>query len=157
MLNPHQNSILPRLGLFTLTTVSIALLTSRPSQAQSCQPLPVVAGEGTEVEKSISAPSIGVYRNNWDTDFSAENATASQYLANITAQDGGEYSIEMYLKYADGSADEIYNQSVGFEPGESLNISGVPRLDEQPYQVNLSVGGLTAVGNHYNATVSACP
>lgn len=141
-------------GLVAAAALSWGL--TLPAQAQSCQALPVVGGQGTDVEKTISTPSLGVFRNNWDTDFAAADIPAQRYIASIEAEDGGEYSIEMYLKYADGTADEVYNDIVGLSVGETLEISGTRRLSDQPYQINLSVGGISAVGNAYEASVVAC-
>lgn len=147
-----SHSLLAAIGLAVGTT----LITQSPSSAQTCAPLPVVGGQGTEVDKAVSPPSIGVFRNNWDTDFSTGDVSASRYTALIEAEDPGEYSVEMYLKYPDGNADEIFNDGVELSAGERFNISGTRRLGDRPYQINLSVGGLSAVGNSYSASVSGC-
>ena len=141
--------------LVTISTV-LAGLSQSPLQAQSCQALSVVKGEGTVVEKSVSIPSIAILRNNWDTDFNAAAVPADLYVATVEVEDGGEYSIEMYLKYPDDSADEVFNDSVRLSAGETLEIEGSRRLDDRPYQINLSVGGISAAGQNYRASVVGC-
>jgi hypothetical protein len=62
----------------------------------------------------------------------------------------------MYLKYNDGTADKVYDQTATLAKNRALTISGTRRLNANPYQVNLFVGGIPVVGNSYTAAVAGC-
>jgi hypothetical protein len=132
--------------------------TNSPVTAATCRAFPVVGGEGASVEKTVSPPGASVvYRNNWNTDFAVEpTASYRRYVATIRAKDAGEYTIRMNLKYSDNTSDEVYNKTVSLKEGESINISGNSRRNEIPYQVNVYVGELNAVGKTYRTSVIGC-
>lgn len=144
-------------GLASVAIAGIAL----PAQAQSCTPLEVVNGRGeTEVTKTVSPPSALVTRSNWNTDFSVPNgANYSRYVATVRSrsQDNGEFTIAMNLKYSNGGADRVHDgRRVAIAAGDSITITGNPRNNQQPFQVNLEVGGTRAIGITYSLTVSGC-
>lgn len=134
----------------------------QPTIAQSCTPFPVVGGEGTEVKKTVSVPGIpGPFglqiNNNWNTDFAISPLKKyRRYIIKFTAESEGEYTIRVYLKYSDNTADEVYNQKNSLTPGQSLNITGSPRTEEIPYQVNVFVGEVESVGKSYIISVDGC-
>lgn len=152
-------------------TVAAAILLAglglaSPAWAQTCQPLAVVGGEGSEVVKEISPPAVPFVpfipfaktRNNWNTDWAVPGgAQFREFIATITAEEGGKFDIEMYLKYSDQTADLFYDQN-NFElgAGEPLEITATARPEEQPYQVNLYIGGIDAVGKDITASVVGC-
>jgi hypothetical protein len=130
------------------------------AQAQTCRPLAVVNGQGTTVEKKISPPGSPLpygqaFRNNWNTDFVVNNR-AQRYIAKIVAINGGKYRVAMHLKYPNNTSDKVYEQTLTLTDGKAVTISGSPRTDQTPYQVNILVGGVPVVGNSYRASVAAC-
>lgn len=143
-----------------LASVAIAG-TALPAHAQSCTPLEVVDGRGeTEITKTVSPPSALVTRSNWNTDFSVPNgASYSRYVATVRSrsQNDGEFTIAMNLKYSNGGADRVHDsRRVAIAAGDSITITGNPRNNQQPFQVNVEVGGARAIGITYSLTVSGC-
>ena len=149
-----------------LSGVITTLITSAtlPAYAQQCTPLPLVGGVGTEVKKTITTPSIPgpfgikVARDNWNTDWSVPNPQRfTSYKATIVSESTSDYSIKMYLKYPDETADLYYEQNdITVQAGKPLELKTSSRRNEQPYQVNLFVGGISSVGNEYRASVYGC-
>jgi hypothetical protein len=146
------------LGTGIIALSSLSLSTNLPAEAQSCRALPVVGGEGASVEKTVSPPGASViYRNNWNTDFAVEpTVNYNRYVSNVRARDGGEYTIRMNLKYSDNTSEEVYSRTVALKEGETLSIAGTPSRNDIPYQVNVYVGELNAVGNTYRVSTVAC-
>ncbi|WP_139276599.1 hypothetical protein [Spirulina major] len=134
----------------------------------TCMRLMVVGGrdEQNTVEKRISVPTvtgpfgIGV-RNNWNTDWIVPVPQQFRsFIAMIDAidEDGSsDYDIELNLKYNDDTSDEIFDQDEQrISTDEPLRIDARPRADNQPYQVNVFVGGVDHVGDRYQASVYGC-
>ncbi len=127
--------------------------------AETCTPLELVGGRGNQVTKTVTIPSVfGVNRTNWNTDWSVpSNHQFKRFEATITSEENNSYQIKMYLKYSDGTASEFYKRKeVLIRSGTPLKISATPRVKEQPYQVNLLIGGLKATGQTYSAQVLGC-
>jgi hypothetical protein len=125
---------------------------------QSCIPLQVVGGNATQVQKKVSLPGAIASRSNWNTDFVVPgNQTFQRYVATIEPLNRAKYSVQMFLKYSNGTADQVYNQTATLPQNQAFTISGAPRVDASPYQVNVSVGGVQALGNTYKLSVSGCP
>ena len=132
---------------------------SSPSKAESCIPLSLIGGKGHEVEKIVTIPAIpGFFAHNWNTDWSIPNHTLFRnYKAVVVSEDGGTFDVKMYLKYSDETADPFYEQNnVEIVASEPLKIEITSRRREQPYQINLLVGGIQASGHKYRASVYAC-
>ena len=139
---------------------------SLPVQAQNCVPIPLVGKPQTnEVTKTVAQPTIPgpfgikITRNNWNTDWAvASDANFTRYVAKVTASDGGTFDIKFFLKYSDQTEDEFFNNRVQrLAAGETLTIEAVPRsATEQPFQVNLFVNGIPALGRTYTASVVGC-
>lgn len=154
--------IAPRAALGTLF---LLLSVSLPVSAETCTPLNVVGGEGTEVTKRVSAPSLPIgpfglgFRNNWNTDFAVpNNASFKKYIVTIKSEStaAANFPVSMFLKYSDDTADETYKGNVELSPGQSRELSASPRIGEQPYQVNLNIGSLGSKGFTYTLSVRAC-
>ncbi|MGK7905827.1 MAG: hypothetical protein AB4040_01160 [Synechococcus sp.] len=131
---------------------------------QGCTPLPVIGGEGTEVTKTASpgrVPNLYLiwFGPNWNTDFEVpEEATFSRYYASVLSQDIGNYDIDMYLKYEDGTADLVHEEDKFPMSEQHLHaFSGEPREGTQPYEVNLKIGGPGTVQDTYTIQVLGCP
>ncbi len=136
---------------------SVAIFTSGPSRAQTCTALPVVDGKGTLVQKSVSPPGTGVTRNNWSTDFVVPSSqTFRRYVARIVPKNGGEYDLAMSLKYNNDTADKAFIRTLKLAEGKPYNIQGAARNSATPYQVNVSVGGVRAIGNSYTVSTLGC-
>jgi hypothetical protein len=152
-------------GTIFLISSAITLAPSNLSfSAETCTSLQAVGGEvgQTVVEKTVSVPRVpiriaGLKRDNWNTDFAVKsNVKYKRYVATLTPQTDGTYSIRMYLKYSDGTADEVYNNKPNLTSGKPLVMSGNPRTNEQPYQINIFVGDIESVGKSYKISVKAC-
>lgn len=136
-----------------LTTASL------PAIAQpDCQLLSVLGSGDTAVRKSVSPPATFFSKNNWNTDFLVpQGEFFSSFIAEIKPENSGEYTVKMFLKYGNDTADKVYDRkAVPLENGEPLLITGNVRSGEQPYQINLLVGGIQASGDPYTATVQGC-
>jgi hypothetical protein len=147
------------LGVIVALATSLNLI----GRTQTCIPLPLVGGQGSEVSKKVSQPTIpGPFglklRSDWNTDWSVPGGDRFEsYKATIVSDEGGSFDIQMYLKYSDNTADEFYKTNgVQLAPGKPLEITATSRRSEQPYQVNLYIGGMKAVGTRYTASVVGC-
>ena len=156
--------------LFSTTFISLSLAVCNFSflikdvQAQACTSLPLVGGEGSKVQKTVSQPSIPgpfgiqIAGNNWNTDWAVPGKKKfKRFIATISSENGGSFDIKMFLKYSDETASEHYNNSnVQINKGTPLKIEATPRIGDMPYQVNLFIGGLEHIGNNYRASVVGC-
>ncbi|MEM6447576.1 MAG: hypothetical protein AAF704_13590 [Cyanobacteria bacterium P01_D01_bin.123] len=135
-----------------------AIACSTSARAQNCTPLQVVGGSGTEVSKSVSPPSTIFSKNNWNTDFIVpQSQYFSTFVAEIEPQEAGEYTIKMFLKYNNDTADKVYDRTaIPLTNSRPAVITGSARRDAQPYQINLLVGGIQASGEFYTASVRGC-
>jgi hypothetical protein len=152
------------LGIF------VALLGLTPSVlAETCVPIPLVGGQGNQVIKTVSPPTIpagplgmlgvDVTHNNWNTDWalSGEGKPFRRFIITLLSNDGGPFEVRAYLKYSDQTATQFFNQQALQLPNnEPFKIEAFPRPDAQPYQVNLFVAGVDALGKSYSATVVGC-
>ncbi|UBF25780.1 hypothetical protein K9N68_30225 [Kovacikia minuta CCNUW1] len=139
------------------TTVPVRVIET-PQQAvdQVCAPLSVVGIPGqTSVRKSVSQVGLPWLRANWNTDFAVDNR-ADRYLATVRAKSAGDYKVAVYLKYPNQPPDKVFEQEVPLESNDLLVVTGTPRRDQTPNQVNIFVGGLAVAGNEYIASASAC-
>lgn len=143
--------------LGTAIVIGAIVATGLPVSAQTCTPLRVVEGAGTQVQKKVSIPGTPTSRSNWNTDFAIPGGRGfSRYVATIVPVNGGNYTIQMFLKYPNKTSDKAYDNTVTLRDNQSLQISGSPRLNADPYQINLSVGGVPVVGNTYRVSVVGC-
>lgn len=154
---------------FTVLSVFTALLSiNLPVQAETCVPIPAINGEGNTITKTVSPPTIpagplgmlgvDVTRSNWNTDWAIPgDANFRRYIVTVTSQYEGPFEIRMYLKYSDQTADEFFNdQAFRFQNNKPLQITAQPIPDDEPYQVNLFVAGVEALGKTYTASVVGC-
>ena len=150
-----QLKILKIAGITSL--FSAVTLASVPAGAQTCTALTVVDGKGTQVQKSVSPPGTGITRNNWSTDFVVPSSQSfRRYVARIVPKNGGEYDLAMSLKYNNDTADKAFIRTLKLAEGKPYNIQGAARSSATPYQVNVNVGGMRAVGNSYTVSMLGC-
>jgi len=144
--------------LGTTIVVGAVVCLGLPANAQTCRLLRVVEGKGAySLQKKVSAASTPLSPSNWNTDFAVPSGQRfSSYAATIRAKNGGNYSIQMNLKYANGTSDKVFDKKVSLKDNEALNLSGSPRLNSEPYQVNVVVGGIPVTGNSYTVATSGC-
>ena len=143
---------------------AIFLSVQLPTLAQTCTPLSLVGGQGSEVTKTVSGPTIPgpfgikIKRNNWNTDWAVPGRRKfKSFVGTIVSDNGGSFDIRMFLKYSDQTAEEFFNQNgTRLEPGKPLRIEATPRLQDSPFQVNIFVNGLSAIGLTYRASVVGC-
>lgn len=145
-----------------------AIAVAAPVLPQACVPLAVVGGRDgqTTVRKKVNQPTIpgpfGIRfaRSNWNTDWLVPPSQRfERFVATIAPEAGetGSFDIRLFLKYSDETADELYGRR-DYDIGTNgpLEVAAVPRQHQQPYQVNLYVGGLEHIGNRYSATLQGC-
>lgn len=148
-----------------LGILASSLSLNLPVRAETCTPIALVGGTGSEITKTVAQPTIPgpfgvkITRNNWNTDWAIPGgAVFRRYVATVTSSDGGTFDIMMFLKYSDQTEDEFFNsRRVELAAGKPLTIEGTPRSDkEQPFQVNLFVNGVASIGETYTASVVGC-
>ncbi|MEO0538854.1 MAG: hypothetical protein AAF215_33970 [Cyanobacteria bacterium P01_A01_bin.123] len=152
----HKSLAVGAMVMAAIATVSF--IPTSKAQAQSCVPLGVVEGESTEVTKVVSPPGLFVLQSNWNTDFIVpSNGNFTEFVATVVSTDGTIYDIDVNLKYSDNTVDMPYSRrSINLVENEPLEISVPSRVGENPFQVNLRVGGIEAEGNTYTASVMGC-
>lgn len=140
------------------TLLSLSWPGTPVSYAQTCTPLKVIGGQGTQAKKTVSPPGTPVSRNNWNTDFAVPSGIRfTRYVATIVPGSTAEYNVSVYLKYSNNTDDKIYDQgSIKLTQNQPLTVSGAPRADSSPYQVNVRIGNIETVGRSYTASVVAC-
>lgn len=151
---PNSNG----LKLAGIAGLLLSLSLASSAQAQTCYPLNVIGGNGTAVKKTVSPFSTLVTNNNWNTDFAVPSSRVfDSYEATIASENNANYDVELNLKYSDNSSSTSYKKdSVEVTVGERLKLIGVPRSQRDPYQINVFVGGLNAIGNTYTVSVVGC-
>jgi hypothetical protein len=147
-----------------LATLALMVTINLPAVAETCIPLSLVGGEGSEVSKTVSQPTIPgpfgitITRNNWNTDWAIPGGiNFHRFVTTITAPNGGSFNIRMFLKYSDQTSGEFFNQDgVVIDPQKPLIIKAESLPDDFPFQINLFIGGLNQIGNVYTASVVGC-
>jgi hypothetical protein len=146
------------------------LTPSAQAKTETCIPIPLVGGEGNQVIKKVSPPTIpagplgmlgvNITNNDWNTDWAVplgDGKPFRRFLVKLLSNDGGPFEVRMYLKYGDQTSDEFFNQkSLQLSNDKPLKIEAIPRANNQPYQVNVFVAGIDALGKSYSATVVGC-
>jgi hypothetical protein len=151
--------------------IALSRLTlSVQAKTETCIPIPLVGGKGNQVIKTVSPPTIpagplgmlgvNITNNDWNTDWAVplgDGKPFRRFLVTLLSNDGGPFEVRMYLKYGDQTSDEFYNQkSLKLANDKPLKIEAIPRANNQPYQVNVFVAGIDALGKSYSATVVGC-
>lgn len=137
----------------------VLCLISTPSvQAQVCRPLKLIGGEGTRVKKTVSPISTLITNNNWNTDFAVPGGVPfSRYVATIVPENNANYDLKLNLKYSDNTSSEFYNQNnVAVKVRKPINMTAETGTQSEPYQINVFVGGISAIGNTYTVSVLGC-
>jgi hypothetical protein len=99
---------------------------------------------------------FSIFSNSYTITFSSFDHTIP-VPATIVAENGGTFDIRMFLKYSDQTAEEFFNQNgKRLEPDQPLTIEATPRPEDNPFQVNIFVNGLPAIGQAYRASVVGC-
>ena len=146
------------------------LTLSAQAKTETCIPITLVGGKGNQVIKTVSPPTIpagplgmlgvNITNNDWNTDWAVplgDGKPFRRFLVTLLSNDGGPFEVRMYLKYGDQTSDEFYNQkSLKLANDKPLKIEAIPRANNQPYQVNVFVAGIDALGKSYSATVVGC-
>jgi hypothetical protein len=141
-----------------VTAAGMAVFTTFSGHAETCTPLRVIGGSGTQVQKTVSAPGAGlVARNNWNTDFAVlSTASFARFVTTVVPKNEGQYKIQVALKYNNDSVDKVFDQTVTLRKNQPYRITGASRNNAYPYQVNVFVGGIPVVGNTYTVSVAGC-
>ncbi len=147
-----------------------SLTLSAQAKTETCIAIPLVGGQGNQVIKTVSPPTIpagplgmlgiDITNNNWNTDWAVplgDGKPFRRFLVTLLSNDGGPFEVRMYLKYGDQTSDEFYNQkSLQLPNDKPLKIEAIPKANNQPYQVNVFVAGIDALGKSYSTTVVGC-
>jgi hypothetical protein len=141
-------------------------LSASPAFAKSCAPLkPVGNSEGANlkaansISKSISPASVGVAKDNWNTDFEIPNSIKfTSYMVMVTPDSDGQYDVVSYLKYANGKAQTAFEKKgISLGKGKTLEFTTRPEsVTTSPYQVNVLFGGTLSTGKSYTLKVLGC-
>ncbi len=140
---------------------SLLSCSALPARSQTCTPIALVGGQGNEITKTVSQPTVPgpfgvkIARDNWNTDRAVPgNQNFRRFVTTISSANGGSFDLGLYFKYSDRTEDEIfYGNSVRIEPGKPLTIEGTVRENDRPYQINLFANGIRHIGNTYTASV----
>lgn len=151
---------------FLITAMICLGLPAAPAFAKSCAPLkPVGNPEGANlkaansISKSISPASVGVAKDNWNTDFEIPNSIKfKSYTVMVTPDSDGQYDVVSYLKYANGKSQSTYEKKgVSLGKGKTLEFTAQPEsVTTSPYQVNVLFGGTLSTGKSYTLKVLGC-
>ncbi|MEM6350375.1 MAG: hypothetical protein AAF766_06385 [Cyanobacteria bacterium P01_D01_bin.14] len=154
-------------GIISESTLSQASELEEVCPLGSPQPLSLVGGDGTEVEKTPENPPLTVplpfplpglrIRDNFNTDWQIPGGTAyERFSVVVIPEESGNYDIEVSLKYGDETSDLIFNEAnVELTASEPIVVNADPRDNLHPYQVNVRVGD-EGIGNPYRATAIGC-
>ena len=143
---------------FTGVALAAALA---PAQAQTCQFLAPVGGNGTTnvITKTIGAGNpFG--RPNWNTDFFVTQPYGSfKFFFTADSSVSATYPIQGYLKFTDGSNLQVINESYAPQvgTGRQWNVQAVP--GKTVSQVNFKIGASAdqaATGFTYRISVQGC-
>ncbi|MFM7235582.1 MAG: hypothetical protein ACKOYK_02235 [Cyanobium sp.] len=156
---PHPRAL--QLPLACASLLAGTLLPTSAVQAQSCQFLAPVGGNGTTpiVTKTIS-PGNPLGRPNWNTDFFVTRAYNSFKLF-FTADSSvsATYPVQAYLKFTDGSNLRVFNDNITPQPGTGGGITVPAVPGKEVSQVNIKVGAsrnMAATGFTYRVSVQGC-
>lgn len=139
-----------------------------PAFSSNCEPLPVVGGEDNQVTKEVSPPSFRApvpgpvsprIRDNWRTDwFVPTGLTYTSYEVIFMPHVNRNFDVSMSLRYPDDRRQRFFRRlRSDFRANEPIIVNGEPdRTDLAPFQVNVNVGGVQAVGARYTVAVAGC-
>ncbi|RPH90730.1 MAG: hypothetical protein EHM73_05555 [Chroococcales cyanobacterium metabat2.561] len=160
----HRNKDHGDAVLFYLGLSAVLLSSHLPVAAQNCRPLSLLGGEGSEVTKTVSQPTVPgpfgvtITRNNWNTDWAVPGGRSFQrFIVTVSVPRAASFDIRLFLKYSDQTNEEFFNTNgVRIEPDKPLTITATVRANDQPFLVNLFVNGIQHIGNTYTASVVGC-
>lgn len=146
------------------STIILIFSTNIGAKAETCIPLKLVGGEGSEVTKTVSQPTIPgpfglkITRNNWNTDWAIPGGiNFNRFTTTITTPSNNSFNIRMFLKYSDQTSEEFFNnENIMIGAEKPLIIEAKSSPEDFPSQINLFIGGLNQIGNSYTASVVGC-
>jgi len=136
----------------------LALLAFSAQAREVCRLLEAVGG-GTEVTKTVSPGGTLFTGDNWNTDFVVPtDRFYDRFEVRVVPQNDANYSLNFYLKYANNTADKFFSrEATPLKRNQPIIAGANPRArTQQPFQVNVFVGGTEAIGAVYTASVLAC-
>ena len=133
-----------------------------PAQAQTCQFLAPVGGDGTTniITKTIGAGNpFG--RPNWNTDFFVTQPFASyKFFFTANSSVSATYPIQGYLKFTDGSSLQVINESFAPQMGTGRMWGPFPAIPGKTVsQLNFKIGASAdqaATGFTYRISTMGC-
>ena len=148
-------------NFFFAVTLGLSFVTnSNQVQAQpsdmdndKCEYFKEVTTDGTEIRKKIQDTLIR--RNNWNTDFAVPTGEKYDFfVGKMLPENTDNYEVSIHLKYPNGTSDTVYSRNIELERGESYSLTFQTPTSNQPYQVNVRVGGSN--NNAYTISVLGC-
>jgi hypothetical protein len=118
-----------------------------------------VGGNGTQVTKKLSPGGTLLTSDNWNTDFVVPtDRVFSRFVVTVTPRNEGSYTLNFYLKYPDNSSDRFYSrEALSLQRDKPVRQVGRVRSPkDQPFQINVFVGGFEAIGNTVQIAVDGC-
>ncbi len=141
-----------KLGWLGLVPLAIA-----PPAVADCRDFLPVGANAPVVRKTVSPSGVLITADNWNTDFAVSGDRPYRTIrATITAEQTAPFALKLFLKYGDGTADRFFENTVRLTANQPLALTGTPRPQSQPFQVNVFVGGLEAIGSTYRVQVQGC-
>jgi hypothetical protein len=145
----------------SLAVLALSVLAVGPAQAQRCQFLSPVGGNGVTpiVTKTIST-AVPFGRPNWNTDFFVTQPYSSyKFFFTANSSVSATYPIEGYLKFTDGSNLQVINESYAPQvgTGRQWTFQAVP--GKTVSQLNFKVGASAdqaATGFTYRISTQGC-
>ncbi|MFM9109210.1 MAG: hypothetical protein ACKOPN_01170 [Prochlorococcaceae cyanobacterium] len=139
----------PLLPVLFALPLGLVFTQASPALAQRCEWLSPIGGDGVnpEVTKTIGPPKVSPIgliagKTNWNTDFIVSKPYRS-YRFVFTAQSSAKatYPIEGYLKFSDGSALRVINETITPQVGGSRQWGPFPAVPGKAVsQLNLKIG-----------------
>jgi hypothetical protein len=162
----RDSSLRPRSRRATSLAVlsaGLGCLTAMPVQAQPCQFLQPVGGNGVTpiVTKTISPGTpLPFSRPNWNTDF-VVNQPYRKFKLFFTANSSvsATYPVQAFLKFTDGSSLQVVNESFAPQMGTGRHWSVPSTPGKMVSQVNFKIGASSdqaATGFTYRISVQGC-
>ncbi len=137
--------------------LGLVLLAIAPPVQAECREFWPVGGSTPVVRKTVSPSGTLITADNWNTDFAVPGDRPDRTIrATITAEQTAPFALKLFLKYANNTADKFFENTVRLTANQPLVLTGTPRPQDQPFQVNVFVGGLEAIGSTYRVQVQGC-
>ena len=146
------------LTIATGLSVATAAAMLQPTQAQALPAAPAACVYLREISTGQRAirQIIALNNSNANTDFAVPTGRSfSSYVAKLLPENNSRYTVEVNLKYNDGSSSRAVSRTIEARRFYLYNQPFRPPTNRQPFQINLRVTG--SRNTAYQIFVLACP